>query len=114
MRISRKPRSLSINGFQIRLRRTTGGVAEVWADDELALAAGQGYMHAHDRLSQMMLWRLVGQGRSCECLKNGAEQLQMDIHFRNLGLAYYARQEWEQCTPQAREFAEAYCQGINH
>src|SRR6056297_3674988 len=107
MRIGGKRRSFRIDGVPLCVRRTTGGVAELWADEELGLAVGQGYLHARDRMTQMALWRLVGQGRICECVQNDAEQLRMDLLFRTLGLAHYAAAEWDQCSNEARQFAEA-------
>ena len=46
-----------------------------------------------NRLVQMMLVRLVGQGRLCECLKDDDEALAIDIFMRQLGLAKMAREE---------------------
>ncbi|MBW2256746.1 MAG: penicillin acylase family protein, partial [Deltaproteobacteria bacterium] len=57
----------------MEVSRTTGGVAEIWAPDDLGLAKGLGFMHAHDRMVQLMLSRLAGQGRLAECLKSNSE-----------------------------------------
>src|SRR5262245_47957131 len=84
--ISDHPRDVTISGRAVRIGRTTGGVAALWADDDLGLAAGQGYAHAHDRLVQMELVRLVAQGRLCECLLGDRPNPENDLFMRALGL----------------------------
>ena len=66
MKISNATRSVRVEERTVRLRRTTGGVVELWADDDPGLAAGLGFAHAHDRMVQMMLVRLIAQGMSLE------------------------------------------------
>ncbi|MCH7616130.1 MAG: penicillin acylase family protein [Nitrospinae bacterium] len=63
VRITNKIKIVTIDGSEIRVRRTTAGVVELWAHDEIELAKGMGYVHAHDRMVQMMMVRLIGQGQ---------------------------------------------------
>ena len=93
MRITGKRREIEIGGATIEIARTGDGVIELWADDDVGLARGLGFAHAHDRLVQMVLVRLIGQGRLCECLINDDETLGIDIFMRELGLARYAKVE---------------------
>jgi penicillin amidase len=113
MRISSRPRDLTIGSARVRIRRTTGGVIELWADDLPDLMRGLGFAHALDRLTQMSLVRLVGQGRLCECLSDDDEALEIDCFMRQLGFAPLAQREAERCSPEARAFAVAYCEGVN-
>jgi len=113
MKLTDKPISVNIDGSGIRVRRTTGGVAELWGQDDVELARGMGFAHAHDRMVQMMLVRLAGQGRLSECLKSDDETLAIDIFMRQMGFARCARDEASRLTEKARAVAEAYCSGVN-
>ena len=113
MKLTNRIRRLTIAGSKLQARRTTGGVVEIRGDDSLAVQRGLGYFHAHDRLVQMMLVRLVGQGRLCECLKDDDESLAIDIFMRQMGLARMAREEVARLSPAARDFSQAYADGVN-
>jgi penicillin amidase len=113
MKLTSRVRTLEIAGSTLRARRTAGGVVEIWGDNYVDLQRGLGFFHAHDRQVQMLLVRLVGQGRLCECLKDDDESLAIDLFMRQLGLANTARDEIEKLAPHAREFAQAYADGVN-
>ncbi len=106
--------SLDVLGLRVTLRRNRHGVAEIRADDDLALAAGLGFFHAHDRLVQMELMRLVGEGRLSECLRADDDTEAVDVFMRERDLAGGAAAEVANLTPEARRFAEAYGAGVNH
>lgn len=97
----------------VAMRRTTGGVVEMRARDDVALARGLGFAHAHDRLVQMELVRVVGRGRLCESFDSNAEALAIDVFMREMGFAHIARADVTRCTPEARSVAQAYCDGVN-
>src|SRR5262249_11773678 len=113
MKLTARIRPFEIAGKTLRARRTAGGVVEIWGDNYLDLQRGLGFFHAHDRQVQMMLVRLIAQGRLCECLKDDDESLAIDIFMRQLGLAATARDEVPKLAPHAREFAQAYADGVN-
>jgi penicillin amidase len=113
MRLTHKIRTWDIAGSTLRARRTTGGVVEIWGRDPLALQCGLGFFHAHDRLVQMMLVRLVGQGRLCECLHDDDKTLAIDIFMRQVGLAQAARDDVARLSAPAHDFVGAYADGIN-
>ena len=114
MRIDFRRRQVEIGGSRIAHQRTRDGVVQLWADDDLGLARGLGLAHAHDRLVQMEMVRLVGQGRLCECLADREETLAIDVFMRDLGLARAAEAECRELSPAARAFGEAYAEGVNH
>jgi len=105
---------VSIGGRRVRIGRTTGGVAALWAEDDLGLAAGQGFAHAHDRLVQMELVRLVAQGRLCECLLDDDANLEIDVFMRRMGFAALVDADVARLTAPARALLDAYCEGVNH
>jgi len=113
MKLTRDFRTQQIAGSTIRVRRTTGGVIEIHGSNQVDLQRGLGFWHAHDRLVQMLLVRLVGQGRLCECLKYDGESLAMDTLMRHIGMARTAHDEVARLSPVAREFGQAYTDGIN-
>ena len=106
-------RTLRIGSFELGTRRTPEGVIELWAGEDLGLAAGLGWAHARDRLVQMVLLRLVGQGRLAECLQASEETLEIDVWARDMGFARDAAADVERLGSEARAFAEAYAAGVN-
>jgi penicillin amidase len=113
MKLTAKRRQLPVPGYTVEARRRPDGVAELWADTEEDLAAGLGFAHAHDREVQMMLVRLVGQGRLCECLQSDDDTLAIDVFFRDLGLGRDARDGLGSIDPDTLRCAQAYAAGVN-
>jgi penicillin amidase len=114
MRITSKRREIEIGGSTVEIARNEDGVITLWAEDDLGLARGLGFAHAQDRLVQMILVRLVGQGRLCECLVNDDETLAIDVFMRELGLARYAKEEAASATGAGRSLGDAYAEGVNN
>ena len=114
MKITSKRRDIEVAGSGIGIARTKDGVVKLWAEDDLGLARGLGFAHAQDRLVQMMLVRLVGQGRLCECLVNDNETLEIDIFMREMGLSRYAKVEAVNAFGEGRSLGDAYAEGVNH
>lgn len=113
MNLSERFRTIDVAGSRLDARRTTGGVIEIRGGDQHSLQRGLGFFHAHDRLVQMLLVRLIGQGRLCECLKDDAESLAIDIFMRQMAFAQAAHDESGRLSPAARDFARAYADGVN-
>lgn len=86
----------------------------MWAKDDLGLATGLGFAHAMDRMLQMGIMRLVGQGRLSECLKSDAANLELDRFFRQLGFWRDAQEDATRLSKDIYEFANSYCSGINY
>jgi len=114
MRITGTRRRIRIDGARIELARTPEGVMRLWGRDDIDLARGLGFAHAHDRLVQMLLVRLVGQGRLCECLKSEDDMLEIDIFMRGMGLRRDAEADVANVGAEALRLGEAYAEGINH
>ena len=71
----------------------------------------QGYVHAQDRLWQMILDRARAAGRSAELL--GPTALRMDAFCRRLGLAETARADYDVLDARTKEMLDAYADGVN-
>ena len=68
----------------IDIWRDENGVPHVEADNLVDLYWGQGYVHARDRGMQMLLMRILGQGRLCELIDDSDESLAIDLFFRKM------------------------------
>ncbi len=99
----------------VRLSRDRHGVAHVEAeDDNLAgVCWGMGYCHALDRGLQMLLTRILGQGRACELLDGSDAMLEVDRFFRRMGWSEDSSQQTRRIDEAGRELVDAYCQGVN-
>jgi penicillin amidase len=113
MKIRQAIRAIRIVGATFDLCRTPEGVVEMWGENDLSLATATGFVHAMDRMLQMMLVRLIGQGRICECLRETEESLAMDEFFRLMGFYRNAQDDARNLAGDALRFAENYCAGVN-
>jgi penicillin amidase len=113
MRITQRRRRIEISGTRIELARTTDGVMTLRAEDDLELARGLGFAHAHDRMVQMMMVRLVGQGRLCECLSNDEDTLAIDVFMRQMGFEIDAEADVTNLSEDGLRLGEAYAEGVN-
>lgn len=93
--------------------RDEHGVPHVEANAEADLYWGLGYCHALDRGMQMLLMRILGEGRGSELLEASDEMLAIDQFFRRMNWAGGMAQELEKLTPEAKVFCAAYCEGAN-
>ncbi len=111
-----KNKTLRLDGQAgpINLWRSDEGVVHIEADSDDDGARGLGFAHAHDRLAQMMLGRLVGQGRLSECLRADAETVEVDISMYRMGMARDAHRDVANLDEAALAICEAYASGVNH
>ena len=70
-----------------------------------------GYVHASDRLTQMVTLRLLAQGRLAEM--SGAERLDVDRYMRAINLKKNADELYKASSPRLRRFFEVYARGVN-
>jgi penicillin amidase len=91
--------------------RDRRGVPHVRAANERDAWFALGFVHAQDRLAQMLWLRRVAAGRSAECV--GAEGLASDREARTLDLLGLARRDAARQSPATRRVLEAYAAGVN-
>ena len=106
-------RLIDISGAQIQLSRMPDGVMRLRADDDLDLARGLGLAHAHDRMVQMMLVRLAGQGRLSECRISDDDTLAIDVFTRGMASKRIRLSTLHARCQDARLLADAYAEGVN-
>jgi penicillin amidase len=112
-RLNRRTQLVDLGACRVRMRRTVGGVVELWGQNDLEMARAMGFIHAHDRQTQMMLVRLVGQGRLCECLKDSPQMLAIDRFSREMAFVADAQADVARLDADARACVEAYTEGVN-
>lgn len=70
-----------------------------------------GYVHATDRLSQMVSLRLMAQGRLAEMVGPGV--LETDRFMRAVNLRQNAELLYRESSPRMKKFFEVYARGVN-
>ncbi|WP_335943537.1 penicillin acylase family protein [Pseudomonas sp. G166] len=70
-----------------------------------------GYVHASDRITQMVTLRLLAQGRLAEM--SGAERLDVDRYMRAVNLKKNADELYKASSPRLKRFFEVYARGVN-
>ncbi len=98
---------------EILIERTTEGVPKVIVKNETDLYFGMGYCHAMDRGIQMMLMRILGQGKGSEYLDSSDEMLEIDKFFRQMDWNNHIDSEIEKFTTLEVDKLQAYCDGAN-
>jgi penicillin amidase len=93
--------------------RDEHGIPQITADDITGLYWGMGYCHAMDRGLQMLIMRILGQGRAAELLDGSDEMVEVDRFFRRMNWSGGVEAEENKLTAEARTACEAYCDGVN-
>jgi penicillin amidase len=114
VKIRHTTKTFTIGENQFQMRRTREGVVEMWGANDFALATALGFAHGLDRMLQLMLVRLVGQGRLTACLKNNPENLEWDRQFRELRLSADAQEDVQNLSEGAHRLVSSYCAGLNY
>src|SRR5690554_3082465 len=71
---------------EISIQRDTAGVPHICAQSLDDALYGLGYMHATDRLTQILFARAVASGRAAETIAPRDELQETDRFFRRVGL----------------------------
>jgi penicillin amidase len=96
---------------EIPILRDSHAVPHILATDDADAFFGLGFVHAQDRLWQMMLLRRTAQGRLSELF--GAETLPIDRLLRALDLYGLAREAAGRQEPEVTAALESYSAGVN-
>ncbi len=93
--------------------RDEHGIPQIVADDITGLYWGMGYCHAMDRGMQMLIMRILGQGRAAELLDGSDEMVEVDRFFRRMNWSGGVAAEAQKLSAEGRTACEAYCNGVN-
>ena len=89
------------------------GVCHVEGKDKTEVFGLMGYAHGKDRGMQILLMRILGQGRASEILDSSDEVLEIDKFFRRMNWTGSTSSEIEKFSPEVKEVTDAYCKGVN-
>lgn len=97
----------------LKISRDKNGVIHIDAKDINDVMWGSGYAHGKDRYTQLLLMRIIGQGRLCELLEDSEENLAIDSFFRRANWYANLAQEVTKLSADALTQCQHYCDGIN-
>jgi penicillin amidase len=98
---------------EIRIERDGHGVPHIQASSEADALRGLGHCHARDRGLQLVLTRILSQGRAAEVFSGDDEMVAIDRFFRRVGLERGAAEQVEELSERHRALLEAYTEGVN-
>ncbi|RPH88304.1 MAG: hypothetical protein EHM66_01095, partial [Deltaproteobacteria bacterium] len=96
-----------------KIWRDKHGVCHVEGKDRAEVFGLMGYAHGKDRGMQILLMRILGQGRASEILDSSDEVLGIDKFFKRMNWIGSTSSEIEKFSPEAKKVIDAYCNGIN-
>ncbi|NNJ14188.1 penicillin acylase family protein [Pseudomonas putida CSV86] len=95
----------------VSVRRSAQGLPLIESSSFHDALFSLGYVHASDRIGQMLAMRLLAQGRLAEMA--GADALDADRFMRAANLRQSASQLYADASPRVKRFFEVYARGVN-
>ena len=90
----------------LHIFRDQNGTAHVEAATFDDMYWGQGFIHARDRGVQMLMMRILGQGRLCETLNDNETSLGIDKFFRQMNWHNNLSREFDKLEPKYQSYDE--------
>jgi penicillin amidase len=105
--------TLHVKGLksQVEIVSDPMGVPHIYADNDHDLFYVQGYLHAQDRLFQMLLLRAAALGQLG--LFVGPDQLITDVGVRLFKFGPVAQEIWDAASSEDRAILQAHADGVN-
>jgi penicillin amidase len=97
----------------IDIRRDDAGIPHVRASTDRDMLRGLGHCHGVDRALQLVVTRIIGQGRAAELLDGGEEMVALDRFFRRVDLAGGTQAQIEALSARHQSLLCAYTDGVN-
>ena len=97
----------------LHIFRDKNGTAHVEAATFDDMYWGQGFVHARDRGVQMLMMRILGQGRLCETLNDNETSLGIDKFFRQMNWHNNLSREFDKLEPKYQSYLQSYADGVN-
>ena len=98
---------------QYKIWRDKNGVCHVDGKDRNEVFELMGYAHGKDRGMQVLLMRILGQGRTSELLHPAMKRLKSTSSSGRMNWAGSTSSEVGKFSPEAKEIADAYNKGLN-
>ena len=96
-----------------KITRDKNGTPHVEAKTKVEMYWGQGFVHARDRGIQMLMMRILGQGRVCELLNDSDESLGIDKFFRQMNWHNNLQSELDKLNTEDQLSMQSYADGVN-
>lgn len=100
-----------LHNGEAEVYRDQWGVPQIYAKDNYSLFFVQGYVQAQDRLWQMEMNRIIGNGELSKYFGNGFVEL--DYYMRTIGLKRVAESSYGLLNEETKENLNAYVDGVN-
>jgi penicillin amidase len=97
----------------VRIERYKTGFPRINAKTKNDAFFGLGYMHAHDRMFQVQLIRILSSGRMTECFGERPGLLDVDRYFKTYPFRRTEPGEFDCISADTRAMLDAYIAGIN-
>lgn len=98
---------------ELTITRDEHGVPHIKAPDFISVIWGSGYAHAIDRGTQLLMMRILGQGRLCELISDSEDSLKIDRFFRRASWHLKLDTEVQKLDRESLALSQAYCDGLN-
>ncbi len=111
--LSRLDGEIALAGLKepVTVQRDRWGIAHIYAKNQHDLFFAQGYVAAQDRLFQIDIWRRQARGEMAEVF--GEKYVAADRFARLMKYRGDMAKEWASYSPDAKEIAMAFTDGIN-
>ncbi len=96
-----------------KIYRDKYGIPHLKCKSKEELFRGQGYVHAFDRGMQMIMMRILGQGRASELLESSDGMLVIDRFFRKMNWSGNTGEEIRKLPEETKLLLSSYCDGAN-
>ena len=97
----------------IAIARDAAGVPHVRASTAADTVRGLGHCHGTDRALQLVVTKIIGQGRAAELLDADAKMVAIDEFFRRIDLVGGTEEQVGLLSPAHQALLEAYADGVN-
>lgn len=108
-----KPVTLRGPEGPVTIRRTDTGIPEISGGNLADASFGLGWAHACDRQLQVLLTRVLVQGRAAEKLSPAPELVEIDAYMRKMNFLPDPERVYRGLGSDMRRFIEAYVAGFN-
>ncbi|MDC3180866.1 penicillin acylase family protein [Gammaproteobacteria bacterium] len=96
---------------RVEIKRSSEGVASIHAETEQDAYYVQGFVHAQDRLFQMVFTKHFISGRMSELI--GEKGMALDRYMRTFGLGRAAKASYEVLDSRTQQAMVSYAKGVN-
>ena len=97
----------------LEIWRDEFGIPHIEAENLPDMYWGNGYVHARDRGMQMLLMRILGQGRASEILDSSDDTLAVDLFFRRMNWYEKTKEQFAELQAEKKQYLQSYSEGVN-